>query len=151
MTFTYRHPYFILLAVLLVSCTPDPKQEAEVFLNDYNGKFQNLYYETQKAQWLANTDISPAHDSLSEVKEKEYSTFVGSKEVIQKVRGLIAQKDKLTPLQVAQLNKILLAAAHRPATIPDVVEQLISAGTKAVAPGKHSTRTSALIASLTNK
>ncbi len=130
MKLTLRLPFILVLAMVFISCSPDPKKEAETFLNDYNKKFQGLYYETGKAQWLANTDISPAHDSLSEAKEKEYSMFVGSNEVIQKVRGLLAQEDKLDPLQAMQLNKIFLSAAHRPATIPDVVEKLINAGTK---------------------
>ncbi len=130
MKLTLRLPVILLLSMVFISCSPDPKKEAETFLNDYNKRFQGLYYETGKAQWLANTDISPAHDSLSEAKEKEYATFVGSKEVIQKVRGLLAQKDMLDPLQAMQLNKIFLSAAHRPATIPDVVEKLINAGTK---------------------
>ncbi len=130
MKLALRLPFLLVLAGMFISCSPDPKKEAEAFLNDYNRKYQGLFYEMSKAQWLANTDISPAHDSLSEAKEKEYSTFVGSKEVIQKVRGLLAQKDKLDPLQVMQLNKIFLSASHRPGTIPDVVEKLINAGTK---------------------
>ncbi len=124
------HLSILITIMSLLSCSPDPKREADAFLTDFTGKFQNVYYEMQKAQWLANTDISPAHDSLSEAAEKAYSAFVGSKETIQKVKELLAQKEKLDDIQVRQLNKILLAAAHRPGTIPDVVDKLINAGTK---------------------
>lgn len=117
-------------ALLFVSCAENPvKKEAEAFLNDYTEKFQKLYYEYSKASWLANTDIRNEHDSLSVIAEKALSEFVGSKDVIEKTKSLLAHKDQLDRLQVLQLDKIMLAAAHRPGTIPEVVEELIAAET----------------------
>jgi peptidyl-dipeptidase A len=125
----------LLLAVsvpllLLASCTPSPKEEAAQFLKEFEPQYQKLSYETARAQWLANTDIKQANDSLSEAAERVYSKFIGSKEIIQKVKALLAKKDQLDTLQVLQLNKILLNAARYPGTIPDVVDKLIEATTK---------------------
>lgn len=89
-----------------------------------------MYYKYSKAQWLANTDITPAHDSLSTAAGQEFAAFIGSKDVIEKTLSLLARKDELDTLQVLQLNKILLGAAHRPGTIPEVVDELIAAETQ---------------------
>jgi peptidyl-dipeptidase A len=118
------------LPLLLAAGSPSPREEAAMFLKQFEPQYQKLYYETSEAQWLANTDISPAHDSLSEAAERTYSKFVGSKDVIEKVRELLAKKDQLDTLQVLQLNKILLHAAQYPGTIPDVVDRLIAASTQ---------------------
>jgi peptidyl-dipeptidase A len=119
-----------LLTLLLVSCARDPKQEAAEFLKSYNNQFQKLFYESQKAQWIANTDISNVHDSLATEASKVVAKFQGSKEVIAKTKELLAHKDKLDPLQARQLEKIRLAAAHTPGTIPATVDSLIGATTK---------------------
>ncbi len=129
------HPRFLLAAipaavVLFASCAPSPKEDAARFLREFEPQYQKLYYETSKAQWLANTDIRPPHDSLSEAAERAFSRFIGNRETIQKVRSLLARKDQLDTLQVLQLNKILLNAARYPGTIPDVVDRLIEATTK---------------------
>jgi peptidyl-dipeptidase A len=118
-----------IIAVLLISCS-NPKQEAAEFLQSYNNQFQKLFYESQKAQWIANTDISDVHDSLATEAGKILAKFQGSKEVIAKTKVLLAQKEKLDPLQVRQLEKIRLAAAHAPGTIPATVDSLIGATTK---------------------
>ncbi len=119
------------IALVFVSCSKkDPKPEADAFLKPHSEQFRKIYYEANKAQWLANTDISDAHDSLSTAASKTLAKFMGSKEVIEKTKTLLDQKDKLDPLQVRQLEKIRLAAAHAPGTIPDVVDSLISTQTK---------------------
>ncbi|MFQ5708616.1 MAG: M2 family metallopeptidase [bacterium] len=126
--------YLLALAcVFLVqlACGPNPEQkEAEAFLANYTKKYQGLDYESSKASWLANTDISDLHDSLSVVADKALSEFVGSKEVIENTKSLLEKKDRLKRQQVLQLNKILLMAAHRPGTIPEVVDKLIQAETR---------------------
>ncbi len=117
-------------SLLLVACSPSPREEAAQFLKQYDSTYQKLYTKSSEAQWLANTDITPEHDTLSAAAEKEYSRFVGSKEVIEKTRAFLAKKNELDTLQVLQLRKIWLAAARYPGTIPDVVDRLIDAGTK---------------------
>ena len=87
------------IALVFVSCAKkDPKPEADTFLKSYTRDFQKLYYEANKAQWLANTDISDAHDSLSTAASKTLAKFMGSKKVIEKTKTLLDQKDKLDPL-----------------------------------------------------
>jgi len=129
---SFRSVAILCVAALAFgSCAgKEPKKEADAFLKSYNEQFQNVYYEANKAQWLANTDISDLHDSLATEASKVLAKFQGSKEVIERTRALLAQKDKLDPLQVRQLEKIRLAAAHSPGTIPAVVDSLISTTTK---------------------
>jgi peptidyl-dipeptidase A len=118
------------VALLSLSCGKSPKQEADEFLKSYEGQLKQLYAATSEAMWLANTDISPEHDSLSAAAEKTFSRFAGSREVIERTRALLAKKDELDRIQVLQLQEIWLGAAQYPGTIPDVVDELIEAGTK---------------------
>lgn len=122
--------FLLAITIMLASCTKDPKEEASEFLKSHSEQMQKLYYEANKAQWLANTDIGEAHDSLATEATKALAKFQGSKEVIEKTKSLLAQRDKLDPLQIRQLEKVRLAAAHNPGTIPDAVDSLIAAGTK---------------------
>ncbi len=120
-----------LAMFILASCAgKDPKHEADLFLKKYNEEFQKVYYEANKAQWDANTDISDAHDSIAAEASKVLAKYQGSVEVIAKTKELLAQKEKLDPIQVRQLEKIRLGAAHAPGTVPAAVDSLINAGTK---------------------
>jgi len=121
---------FILTFLLSLACTNQVKQDAQAFLDEYTETYQKLDYEASKAAWLANTDISEEHDSLSVITDKALSEYIGKKEVIEKAKSLLEHKSQLDRLQVLQLNKILLTAAHRPGTIPEVVGALIEAETK---------------------
>ncbi len=127
-----RSGFIGLLALLIFTgCVENPyRKQAATFIDEYTSKFQALGYESSKAAWLANTDISDKHDSLSVIADKAYAAYVGSKEVIGMVDSLLANETYLKPLQVLQLNKIKLRAAHQPGTIPEVVEQLIAAETE---------------------
>ncbi len=119
------------ITLVFVSCAKkDPKADADAFLKSYTRDFQQLFYEANKAQWIANTDISNAHDSLATEATKVLAKFQGSKDVIEKTKSLLAQQDKLDPIQVRELEKIRLAAAHSPGTIPGVVDSLITETTK---------------------
>lgn len=105
----------------------DLKSEARQFIAEFNKEYQKLYTAASEAAWLANTDITPEH-SDAEVKANEaQSAFVGRKETIEKLRGLLAKQEELDPIDALQLRKMWLLAAHRPGTIPDVVSGLIKA------------------------
>ncbi|MFQ5650935.1 MAG: M2 family metallopeptidase [bacterium] len=122
---------FLSCAVLQFACVQNQtRKEAQEFLDEYTQQFQELYYESAKASWLANTDISTEHDSLSVIADKAFAEYVGSSTVIEKVKGFLQQSEALSELQRLQLEKILLRAAHQPGTIPDVVEKLIAAETE---------------------
>ncbi|MFQ5637493.1 MAG: M2 family metallopeptidase [bacterium] len=117
--------------ILLFSCTVNQvKKDAQAFLDEYTEKYQKLDYEASKAAWLANTDISAEHDSLSIIADKALSEFIGGKEIIERAQSFLGKKSQLDHLQVLQLEEILLTAAHRPGTIPEVVEELIEAETR---------------------
>ena len=117
-------------SLLFLACGKTARDEADEFLKSYTHQLQGLYAATSEAQWLANTDITPEHDSLSAAAEKTFSKFIGSREVIEKTRSLLARQGELDAMQVLQLKKIWLAAARYPGTIPNVVDKLIEAGTK---------------------
>jgi peptidyl-dipeptidase A len=125
----HRWLSLLSLTLLLGSCTHHTStEEAAEFLNTFTHRYQQLYYEAAEAAWMANTDISPAHDSISVAGEKRLSAFVGSPEVIAQVRTLLSARKDLDTLQVMQLEKILLNAAHSPGTIAEVVDSLIEEG-----------------------
>lgn len=136
----------IHLAVALVVCLPlaagarappmaDPKAraggaarvEAQQFLDLYGSLYERLYAVTQEHNWAASTDVTDVHDAKRVAANQELSAFLGDKQVIATTRGLLAKKGELDPVQVRQLEKVLLAAATSPGTIPDVVNALVEA------------------------
>src|SRR5690606_15633390 len=55
--------------------------------------------------------------------------FTGSTENIEQARKFLESKDKLTDIQVKQLEVILYAAANNPQTVADMVKERIKAET----------------------
>ncbi len=106
---------------------------AQSYLNSYAAEFQRLSYASSLAEWESNTRIV-AGDSSNAVRTKAANEasarFVGSVANIERIRGFLAQKDRLTPLQVRQLEAMLYAAANQPATVPDIVRRRIAAETE---------------------
>lgn len=103
------------------------KAEAERFLAVYNSIYQRLYTVDAEAAWASSTDVSEAHEAARTGADQVYAAFVGAPEVIRETRSLLARKDELDPVQVLQLQKILLAAGGNPGTIPDVVNARVAA------------------------
>ncbi|MBA3657040.1 MAG: M2 family metallopeptidase, partial [Gemmatimonadaceae bacterium] len=56
-----------------------------------------------------------------------YLAFVGSTENINTIRAFLTQRDKLTPLQIRQLESMLYNAGSGPQTIPDIVRRRVAA------------------------
>jgi peptidyl-dipeptidase A len=125
---------------VLSACTNEaPKEEnnlseeVETYLSSYNEKFQQLLIESAEYEWKLNTMIKEG-DTLTaaladEAKEK-MAKFTGSKANIDNARRFLEQKDKLTPLQVRQLQTILYNAGSNPETAGDVVKERIAAETQ---------------------
>lgn len=107
--------------------TGSAKAEAERFLAVYNSIYQRLYTVDAEAAWASSTDVSEAHEAARTGADQVYAAFVGAPEVIRETRSLLARKDELDPVQVLQLQKILLAAGGNPGTIPDVVNARVAA------------------------
>jgi len=134
-----KHSIAVVFAasVLLFSCGGSDNKdggkiqaEAQQFLDGYTQKYVQLYINSNDAQWKANTEIVEG-DSTNTIAARKtdeaMAEFTGSKENIENARKFMAQKDKLTDLQVKQLEQVLYAAANNPQTVADLVKQRIKA------------------------
>lgn len=124
-----------LSAVLLSSCGGnggggDVVKDAQKFIDDYTTEYVKLYTNSQNAQWKSNIEIKEGDSTNSVAAQKAdeaMAAFTGSKENIENARKYLDQKDKLSEIQVKQLELILYAAANNPQTIADVVKERIKA------------------------
>lgn len=122
-------------AVLLSSCGGnggggDVVKDAQKFIDDYTTEYVKLYTNSQNAQWKSNIEIKEGDSTNSVAAQKAdeaMAAFTGSKENIENARKYLDQKDKLSEIQVKQLELILYAAANNPQTIADVVKERIKA------------------------
>ena len=114
----------ILLLVSLCACSAglDPQQRANQFLEMYDTLGQKIYAVTSEAYWKASTDVSDTHTGERIGAERALAAFSGSRYVIEQTRSLLEQRTQLDELTTLQLERILLAAAEYPGTIPDVVD-----------------------------
>jgi peptidyl-dipeptidase A len=104
--------------------------EAQQFIDGYSQKYVQLYTNVSEAQWKANIEIVEGDSSNTVAARKAdeaMAEFTGSAENIESARKYMAMKDKLTELQVRQLEQILYAAANNPQTVADLVKQRIKA------------------------
>src|SRR6059036_1401025 len=110
----------LALAALAGACGGGVRREVDTYLQDYARTFQALSYEANQADWESNTHIveGDSTNAAPTTRAKEaLARFVGSVENIEKIRGYLAQRDRLTPLDVRQLEVMLYAAADQPQTI----------------------------------
>ena len=120
-----------LLAAAAMAAPVSPVQErADRFLVIVNSGYQALYRVNSEAQWLADTDVTPAHDAAAEVAGKAYAAFNGSPALINEAQALLAHRAELNPVTVRQLEHVLLNAAEGPMTNPDLVAARIAAETQ---------------------
>ena len=120
-----------LAAATLVAAAPNPSQErANHFLTLANAGYQALYRVNSDAQWLASTDVTPAHDAASEAAGKAYAAFNGNPALINEAKALLEQRSQLDELTIRQLERVLLNAAEGPMTNPDLVAARIAAETQ---------------------
>ena len=114
----------------VVSTKADIQTEVNEFLNAYTKTFTQLYYDSSKAEWDANTRIV-AGDTTNAYKVQQaneaFAKFTGSTENIEKTRLFLGYKDSLEIVQIRQLNTILYAAANNPETVSEVVSKRIAA------------------------
>lgn len=134
--------YSILFAIafFLFSCANNTEQkegneqqEVQTFLDSYNQKYQELYYKSSEADWKLQTMMiegDTINEAAAQNARKEMAAYTGGSENIEKARKYLGWKDKLTELQVKQLNKILYFAADNPQTIKDIVDERIKAETE---------------------
>lgn len=138
-----KHLILILTAVLLYSCGGDNANDpnankalqdsVQTFLDSYNTKYKELNVIANETSWLTQTRIVEGDSSNAVANNKaqeEYAKFSGSTINIETATKFLAQKDKLTEIQVKQLKSILYKAANNPETIQDVVKARIKAETE---------------------
>jgi peptidyl-dipeptidase A len=105
----------------------------QTYLDGYNKKYQGLSIIANEADWKSNTHIvegDTTNASALNIAQEEQAKFTGSTENIETAKKYLIQKDRLTELQVKQLNSILYKAANNPATIQDIVKARIKAETE---------------------
>ncbi len=95
------------------------------FLTDYNERYRALWTAFEGANWNAGADISEANTQARIAASGAMGAFVGSREVIETLRGLRTRTD-LTELQERQVTTAWRLAAKYPATLPEVVAAAIA-------------------------
>jgi peptidyl-dipeptidase A len=126
----------ICCSVFLLSCGTKGVNNTEIqagaqkFIDSYTQQYVQLYTNSSSAQWKSNTEIIEG-DSTNTINaqkaDEAMAEFTGSKANIDSAKKYLDQKDKLTDVQVKQLELILYAAANNPSTVADVVKQRIKA------------------------
>lgn len=131
---------FIVLLAIIVGCKKDIssevvepsalQQEVDEFLQVYNNKYKQLYYNSSLAEWDANTRIVLGDDTNAQRVQKaneELAQFTGSFENIEQTRKYLDKKDSLTIVQIRQLNTILYIGANNPQSVSEMVSKRIAA------------------------
>src|SRR5687768_17049026 len=110
--------------------TPAEQVEAQAFLDTYNMEYVRRSYALSLAEWQTNIDIREG-DTLNaynnRIADEALTAFTGSVENIENAKRFLAQKDKLTPLQVRQLEVILFTAGSDPQVVAELVKEKIRA------------------------
>lgn len=95
--------------------------EAAEFIESFVRGWLPKETDSSEAAWRASTDVSDEHTAAQIEKTLVVDRYVGDTRVIEAVKRLLAQREKLDDTIVRQLEKIRLRAAESPGTVPDVV------------------------------
>ena len=106
------------------------QDRADKFLELVNASYQALYRVEAEAQWLAATDVSPAHDAASETAGKARAAFTGNPAIIREAQSLLKDRKDLNEITTRELERVLLNAAEGPMTNPELVASRIEAETQ---------------------
>lgn len=133
---------YAALAFTLASCdnakTQDSsalQKEVQTYLDSYNAEYQKLVTAASEGQWTMQTHIVEGDTMASHnaaMADEAYAKFTGSKTNIETATKYLKDKDKLTAIQVKQLEYILYFAGNNPETAGDVVKKRIDATNKQV-------------------
>ena len=132
----------LLLTLALSAChrknQPDNaaiQNQAQQFLDKYNTQYQKFAYADNLAQWELNTHIVEG-DTMAQhqasIASQNLADFTGSIANIDSTKKYLALKDKLSPIQVRQLDAILFLAGANPAAAGDLVKKRIDAYNQAI-------------------
>jgi peptidyl-dipeptidase A len=128
--FRFRFLFLFLLLGSPAFAASPIQERADRFLALANAGYQALYRVNSDAQWLAVTDVTPAHDAAAEATGKAYAAFNGNPAIISEARELLTHQKELSEVTVRQLKQLLLNAAEGPMTNPDLVAKRVAAETK---------------------
>jgi peptidyl-dipeptidase A len=101
------------------------EREARTFLRTVTGLLQPAETVASEAAWQAATDVTETHTAARAAAEKVVGALVGSRLVIERCKAFLQRRGELSEVTARQLDKLLLAAADTPATLPAVVEKRI--------------------------
>ncbi|MBP1653758.1 MAG: peptidase, partial [Bacteroidetes bacterium] len=115
-------------------CAPpdDPQKDAQAFLDRYTARWTELSREYSLAEWNSQTRIVPGdtvNAAATRAARERLSMFTGSKANIDTATMLLQKTDRLSPLQVRQLKRVLYLAADNPEIAGDLVRKRIAAET----------------------
>lgn len=117
----------IALAIAVATgCAPPPQHRADEFLRTYDALVQKMYSITAEAYWKAATDVTDLHVGERIGAEKTLASFSGNPWVINTVKALLEDRERLDDITQRQLRGILLSASEYPGTIPDVVAERVA-------------------------
>ncbi|HZV68265.1 MAG TPA: M2 family metallopeptidase [Saprospiraceae bacterium] len=137
-----KHLTFLISFITVITffaCKPENKanseptqeqKDAQAYLDAYTTDYVNLYRNSAEASWLINTEIKEGDTTnayKSRIADEALTAFTGSVDNIEKTKKFLGMKDKLTPLQVKQLEVILFLAGENPQTVADLVKEKIKA------------------------
>ena len=116
--------------ITLASSKDEIRAEAQKFIDEYEAMWTKLRYESSQAEWKSNTMIVEGDDTNSKATvaaNEKLVAFTGSKQNIDGATKFLSQKDKLTTIQIKQLQTILYIAASNPEIAKDLVKERIAA------------------------
>lgn len=130
---------FMFLSLIAVNTSnstsakgPIVRGEAQKFIDQYTKEWNDLRTASSLAEWESNTRIVAGDETNAKATIaaiEKLTAFTGKKENIEKAQQFLESKDKLSPLQVKQLERIIYLGAETPELAKDVVKQLIAANT----------------------
>ena len=103
------------------------QKEAEGFLSTVTSLLGPVAVSANLADWTSLTDVTPEHTGQRTGADKALAALAGSKLIIEKAKALLKNRRQLDEATARQLEKLLLAAAESPGTIPDVVAARVEA------------------------
>src|ERR1035437_4870515 len=118
------------VSFIIFNCSDSTESNAKKFVDNYSKEFQKIFYQASIAQWVANINITDENTQKEIIANKLLSEFEGRKGIIDSVKMYLKDRSKLDFVTLGQLDKILYNASHAPASIPQVVNQLINAEAK---------------------
>jgi len=120
----------LLLGCRADAARPKPPAELDAYLNSYAQEYQRLYYASSLAEWESNTHIVEG-DSSNAIRTRQaneaLARFVGSTQNIDRIKGYLAHREQLDPLQARQLEVMLYLAADKPQSEAELVARRIAA------------------------